>query len=76
MIACFKLAGQEWIGFDALSEFVDNWHFIRLAADCTPEQLALFGVPAPGHRYWTHAVIDALEQRYPGLDVGPWRRRL
>ncbi len=76
MIACFKLAGQEWIGFDALSDFVDNWHFLRLAAGCTPQELALFGVPAPGHSYWTPAVVDALEQRYPGLDVEPWRRAL
>lgn len=76
MIACFKLAGQEWIGFDALSDFVDNAHFLRLAASCTPRELALFGVPAPGHPYWTSAVVDALAQRYPGLDVEPWKRAL
>ena len=73
MIACFKLAGQEWVGFDALSDFVDNWHFLQMAASCTPKELALFGVPKPGHAYWTPAMIDALAARYPGLDVEPWR---
>ncbi len=37
------------------------------------EQLALFGFPPPGHRFWTPHTLDALEVRYPGLDTAPWR---
>jgi len=72
----FKLSGQEWIGFDGIADFVDNWHFLRLASSCTPKELALFGVPEPGHPFWTEAGVEALAERYAGLDVEPWRTAL
>ena len=40
----------------------------------TPRQLALFGFPPPGHPYWSDATLTGTAQRYPGLDMTPWRR--
>jgi hypothetical protein len=51
----------EWYGF---------------AHRATPRQLALFGFPLPGHPYWTEATLAGTAQRYPGLDMTPWRRAL
>ena len=42
----------------------------------TPDELALFGIPRPGHDFWTAATVDAMEEKYPGLDVAPWRDAL
>jgi hypothetical protein len=34
---------------------------------------ALFGFPPPGHPYWTPKTLTGMQQRYPGLDLTPWR---
>ncbi len=49
------------------------YHFVHRA---TPRQLALFGFPPPGHPYWTEATVAGTAQRYPGLDMTPWRQAL
>jgi hypothetical protein len=35
-------------------------------------QLELFGVPPPGHPYWTERTLQGMAERYPGLDLSPW----
>lgn len=76
LIVCFKLAHQEWIGFDAMHSIVDHWRFPDFVAGSTPRELEVVGFPRPGHAFWTEAGVDALALRYPGLDVEPWRRAL
>ena len=39
----------------------------------TPDQLAVFGFPTPGHPYWTAETLDGVQLRYPRLDLTPWR---
>jgi len=51
-----------------------EWY--RFAHRATPRQLALFGFPPPGHPYWTEATLGGTAQRYPGLDMTPWRQEL
>jgi hypothetical protein len=51
-----------------------EWY--RFAHRATPRQLALFGFPPPGHPYWTEATLAGTAQRYPGLDMSPWRQAL
>ena len=53
------------------SHEIEWYHFVHRA---TPRQLALFGFPPPGHPYWTEATLAGTAQRYPGLDMTPWRR--
>ena len=72
----FKRAGHDWIGYDAVQPVSVRPDWIEFAASCSPEELALFGAPLPGHDYWTPALVDALEQRYPGIDARPWRDAL
>jgi len=76
LIVCFKLAGQDWIGFDAMNKIVDHWLFPDFVAHSTPRELEVVGVPAPGHPFWTARGVEALALKYPGLDVEPWRRAL
>jgi hypothetical protein len=51
-----------------------GWY--EFAQRATPRQLALFGFPPPGHPYWTEATLTGTAQRYPGLDMTPWRQAL
>lgn len=76
LVIAFKPAGTDWIGYDPHPPLAVNPDFISFVADCTPDELALFGVPEPGHAYWTADMVDAMATHYPGLDVDPWRGRL
>ena len=76
MSASFKPAGADWMGYDNVQPVTVGKPWISFAATCTPEELALFGAPLPGHPYWTPELVDALERRYPGIDASPWRNAL
>lgn len=75
-VVAFKPASVEWIGFDAHAPLVNSADFVEFAGTCSPEELALFGVPRPGHPYWTAEVLAAMASTYPDLDLDPWRRAL
>ena len=48
-----------------------SWYeFVHRA---TPRQLELFGVPAPGHPFWTDETLAGMAERYPELDVTLWQ---
>ena len=76
LVVAFKPAGLEWIGFDAHPPLSINRDFVRFVDESTPDDLALFGVPRPGHPYWTAAGVDEFQRMYRGLDVEPWRQAL
>ena len=48
-----------------------EWY--RFVHRATPRQLELFGFPPPNHAYWTPQTLSGMEQRYPELDLAPWR---
>jgi hypothetical protein len=69
----FRPARATWFGYDAIERNGNSSTFAKFARGKSPDDLALFGVPLPGHPYWTAATVDAMAAKYPGLDVGPWR---
>lgn len=76
IVVAFKPAGLDWVGFDAHPPLITSPDFVAFATGCTPGELALFGVPMPGHDYWTPHTVEALAEMYPGLDVSPWQDAL
>jgi hypothetical protein len=48
-----------------------GWY--RFVERATPRQLELFGFPRPGHPFWTDQTLAGMAERYPGLDLTPWR---
>ena len=40
------------------------------------DQLAAFGVPRPGDRFWTEETLRRTQARYPAWDSSPWRAAL
>lgn len=70
----FRPADVEWAARRSWVEeaLTDGW--ADFVARATPDQLALFGVPRPGHPYWTPETVAGVATRYPTLDMTPWRR--
>lgn len=72
----FKAAGQDWVGYHAPQPDATEPEWIHFVEGSTPEELALFGFPPPGHSVWHIDMFDELRELYPGLDVEPWLSRL
>ena len=69
----FKGAGQDWIGFDGFQSRANEPVWDAFVAGSTPRELELFGFPPPGHPVWDEETLAATAERYPGLDLEPWR---
>jgi len=72
----YKVAGQEWIGYHNVQPKATHPAWVQFVEDATPRELELFGFPPPGHPIWTDDLIEATTEKYPKLDVEPWRRAL
>jgi len=72
VMACFKRAGDEAIGFHAW-QFHHTQPWARIFDHASPEQLACFGVPRPGDPFWTGTTLARAQARYPGWDLAPYR---
>ncbi len=73
MAVAFRPTRADWFGYDAFPRMGNSSAFGSFVAGKSPERLALFGIPLPGHEYWTEATVGAMVTKYPGLDVTPWR---
>ena len=72
----YRPARAEWgqrMPWPSRSHELEWYRFVHRA---TPRQLALFSFPPPGHAYWTEATLAGTAQRYPRLDMTPWRQAL
>jgi hypothetical protein len=72
----YKVAGQDWVGFDGIQARAVDPQWDAFVAGSTPRELELFGFPPPGHPIWDEELVDATAERYPGLDLTPWRSAL
>ena len=76
LAVAFKAAGQDWIGYHTMQSRATSPAWTGFVESCTPRELALFGFPPPGHPIWTTALLEATADRYPRLDLDPWRAAL
>jgi hypothetical protein len=72
----YRVAGQDWIGYNTTQSNATSPDWIRFAEASTPRELALLGFPPPGHPIWSEALIEATQGLYPKLDLDPWRSAL
>jgi hypothetical protein len=72
----FSIAGLAWLGFQAFQRAGLRAEWRSFVEQSTPQELALFGIPPPGHAYWTSKSLSEFGLRYPRLDTSPWARRL
>lgn len=76
LVVAFRPAEATWVGFDEHAPLVGRPDWVTFAERCTPDELALFEVPRPGHPHWTDETLGAMAHLYPGLDLEPWRAAL
>jgi hypothetical protein len=74
--ASFKLADQDWIGYNTAQSNATAPALVEFIEGSTPRELALLGFPPPGHPIWDEALVAATAVRYPKLDMTPWRAGL
>jgi len=78
----FRKASSEWIGNLhpgwAWAAYRQDQSMERWIATCTVDQRTLLGFPQPGHEYWNHDLIMAVQARYGphGFDAGPYLEQL
>ena len=72
----YKVAGSDWIGFHSPQARATSSHWVSFVEGSSARELELFGFPPPGDRAWTSELLDATAERYPALDVTPWRSTL
>ncbi|MGD9798829.1 MAG: GNAT family N-acetyltransferase [Acidimicrobiia bacterium] len=72
----FRPAESEWQARHSWLRNVGPPAWNAFVSHASPRQLALFGWPPPGNRYWTLATLTGVQQRYPQLDLDPWRQAL
>lgn len=75
VMACFKAATNESIGYHAWP-FHHTKPWSHIFDHATPEQLACFGVPRPGHAFWTPRTLDRAQIRYPNWDLSRYREAI
>lgn len=69
----YRPAAAEWAHRHAWADRSHNPRWYEFVQQADPAQLELFGFPPPGHPYWTPETLAGVAQRYPGLNMTPWR---
>jgi hypothetical protein len=71
----YRPAGADWLGANPWPrKGMANWS--PLIERCSVRQLEVLGFPPPGHDYWDEETLTGAADRYPGLDLTPWRNAL
>lgn len=69
----WKSAACPFNGYHQYSQFGEKPEMKRFIERATPRQREVLGFPAPGHPYWTKETVAAVAQRYPRMDMAPYR---
>jgi hypothetical protein len=72
----YKVAGLDWVGYHTVQSKASHPGWVQFVEESTPRELEVFGFPPPGDPVWTEDLIDATTEKYPKLDVAPWRAAL
>jgi ectoine hydroxylase-related dioxygenase (phytanoyl-CoA dioxygenase family) len=70
----YKSAGQPWAGYHQWSRFGESPLLKRFIERATPEQRHAIGFPPPGDPYWTPKTLKWVSQRYPAMDMRPYKK--
>ena len=72
----YKTADADWVGANPWPRKGIEAGWTPLIEHCSPRQLGVLGFPPPGHDYWDATTLAGAAERYPGLDLTPWRLAL
>jgi ectoine hydroxylase-related dioxygenase (phytanoyl-CoA dioxygenase family) len=69
----FRPGEVEWGQRRGWANAAHNRNWTAFVERASARQLELFGFPPPGHPYWCDETLTGVGQRYPDLDLTPWR---
>ncbi len=68
----FQVRGTTWGGkMSWPKQAPQRW--AKLLPRCSVRERDLFGFPRPGHEYWNEQTLADVAERYPGMDMEPYR---
>jgi hypothetical protein len=72
LLADYQARGTTWGGKMAWpKQSPQRW--AKLMPQCTVRERDLFGFPRPGDDYWNEQTLADVADRYPGMDMTPYR---
>lgn len=69
----YRTADADWVGANPWPRKGIVPGFIPLIESLGVRQLEAFGFPPPGHPYWNEETLEGAADRYPNLELTPWR---
>ena len=72
LLADYQVRGTTWGGKMAWPKQSPN-RWAKLMPACTVRERDLFGFPRPGDAFWTEETVAEVAERYPGMDMEPYR---
>lgn len=72
ILADYQVRGTTWGGKMAWPKQAPQ-RWAKLIPRCSVRERDLFGFPRPGDPYWTDRTLADVADRYPGIDVSPYR---
>ncbi len=73
LLADYQVRGTTWGGKMAWPKQAPQ-RWAKLIPRCTVRERDLFGFPRPGADYWNEQTVTDVAERYPGMDVTPYRQ--
>jgi hypothetical protein len=75
ILADYQPRGMTWAGkMSWPKDKPQRW--AKLIPQCTVRERDLFGFPRPGDPYWNEQTLTDVAERYPGIDLTPYRTGL
>jgi hypothetical protein len=72
ILADYQVRGTTWGGKMAWpKQSPQRW--AKFIPRCSVRERDLFGFPRPGDPYWTEETLAGVADRYPGIDLAPYR---
>ncbi len=73
MLVDFQRRGPSWAGKVSWPGRANLAHFAETMERATPGERELFGFPPVGSPYWNDQTLTDVQQRYPDMDMAPYR---
>jgi hypothetical protein len=73
MLVDFQKRGWRWNGKMSWPDHAGRPEMIDAMERMSPRQRDLFGWPPPGNEYWNAQTLADVGERYPGMDMAPYR---
>jgi hypothetical protein len=72
ILADYQVRGTTWGGKMTWPKQAPN-RWAKLMPQCSVRERDLFGFPRPGDEYWNEQTVADVAERYPGMDMTPYR---